>query len=1071
VKLALRTRIALLLLAATTLPLLVAGAALDRYLHHLHTEIAREEGGQAFRDLTANLQELERETSSTARHLARTDHLIADLYLLSEYQDPGNYRRVLFDEEKKHLARELREVVLTASASEAYAYLADGSLAAYVRRNGDHLETGILSYQEGQPVLRLRRKNGRTWKQASPDRLPATSRTQSMPQPSTPTYRAGEDRVIQEVRRSVDLDPANPEVHRVGSIRLRMALTPESLGQMTAAPGLYFAAFSEDGQRILGPSDGKLGSRPEGPAPSLFQGSTGRWLDTPGYLASFRALPTWEGERLFLGVLFSKERLSREIAGTRWVMAGVLGLAAMVVLPVGLILGGNRIARPLEKVLDGLAAFRQGDYDHRIELPGTGEATQLAEAMNGMAASIRQRESELESILDNLPVILVLKDASDGRYIRINRAGAELVGRSEGRIVGGTDDDIFPAGVAEALRADDREVLADGGKIRVFEETVETPQGPRVLFSRKLPLAGPDGEMQYILGIAEDVTERRRDAERLRLAQEIARVGAWEYHISDQTTVWPEFTRRILGLGGEEPADPETLLRHVHPDDQPRVRRAIEDAIAGIGELDMEFRVEVEDKERTLHSRARLEKDSLHRPMRLVGMVQDITRLKEAEARLDYLAYHDPLTELPNRLHLQGRLEQALTAQRDGGLVAVLFMDLDRFKTINDSLGHPFGDKLLRAVSGRLREAIPSQDLLARVGGDEFVVVLQDPASQEEVVSRAQRLLRALEAPFEVEGHEISIDAGIGISLYPTDATDSATLIRNADAAMYRAKAQGATSYTFYTADLTEEADRRLRIEMELRQAIAQDQLSLVYQPQIDLHHGRAIGVETLVRWEHPELGSVSPADFIPVAEETRLILALGDWVLHTACRQFQQWREDGLEPGRLAVNISPVQVHDGGLIDSVKATLEDSGLPAERLELEVTEAVFLSEGAARTFHLLQELGVRLSVDDFGTGFSSLAYLKRLPVGRLKIDRSFINDMLTDPNDRAIVRSVIALSESLGLRVLAEGVETQEQAAALRGDGCHEAQGFLYHRPLVAADVGQWLTTGPVSSADGPDSP
>ncbi|MFB6259429.1 MAG: putative bifunctional diguanylate cyclase/phosphodiesterase [Thiohalorhabdaceae bacterium] len=447
-------------------------------------------------------------------------------------------------------------------------------------------------------------------------------------------------------------------------------------------------------------------------------------------------------------------------------------------------------------------------------------------------------------------------------------------------------------------------------------------------------------------------------------------------------------------------------------------------------------------------------------------MIQDITPLKETEARLDYLAYHDPLTELPNRLYLQGWLERALWEPGKGELVAVLFMDLDRFKTINDSLGHPFGDKLLRAVSGRLREAVPSGDFLARVGGDEFVVVLHTPETREAVANQAHHLLRALQAPFEVEGQEITVDAGIGISLYPTDAADSATLIRNADAAMYRAKAQGANRYQFYTADLTEAADRRLRIEMDLRQALGQDQLYLVYQPQFDLSSGQPIGVETLLRWYHPDLGLVSPGEFIPVAEETRLILALGNWVLQTACQQFQQWRAAGFEPGRLAVNISPVQVHDGGLVDSVQTALKTAGLPPDYLELEVTEAVFLSEGSGDTFQQLQDLGVRLSVDDFGTGFSSLAYLKRLPVARLKIDRSFISDMLSNANDRTIVRSVIALGDSLGLRVLAEGVETEEQAQALRADGCHEGQGFLFHHPLDASELSQWLAQKPPASED-----
>ncbi|MEF8792857.1 EAL domain-containing protein [Thiohalorhabdus sp.] len=1062
-KLTLGSRIGLLLLATTVVPLVVAGVAMDRYLHHLHRDIAREDGGEAFQNLAASLRQLEEETRSTAAHLAANDHIIADLNLLSRYQDPTDYRALLYDEEKKGLARRLREVIATTAATEAYVYLTDGTLAAFAQRRKDRIVLGIHSFRDGDPIISLQRREGATWQAETLSHLPEEHRSQSMPAAVTLSYRAEPGRLLQTARQPVALDPDGPDKTRVGSLRLKIALSPDQLAQLAPSPGLFFAALGSDGQRLLGPEDAALDSIPGTAPPGLFAGEGGHWTETSRYLAGFRALPTGDRDELLLGVLFNKERLEREVAGTRWVMAGVLGLAAIVVLPLGLAFGRRRIANPLDAVLKGLTALRRGDYDARIEVSGSKEAAQLAGALNEMASSIRQRRSELEGILDNLPVILVLKDARDGRYVRVNRAGTDLLGRREEDVIGLTDDEIFPAGEAEVLQANDRAVLADGGQVKVFEETVDTPQGTRLLYSRKLPLATDSGGSAYVLSIDEDITERRRDTERLLLAQEIARVGAWEYRLDEGRAVWPEYTRRLMAMDPDEGDDLDSLTSRVHPDDQTLVNQALEKAIAGDTDLDMEFRLMMGSGERTLYSRARLERDSLGRPMRLVGMMQDITPLKETEARLDYLAYHDTLTELPNRLHLQGWLEQRLWDPGKDGLMAVLFMDLDRFKTINDSLGHPFGDKLLRAVSGRLRETVPPDDFLARVSGDEFVVVLHNPGSQEAIATQASHLLRALHTPFEVEGHQIAIDAGIGISLYPTDGKDSATLIRNADAAMYHAKARGTNRYQFYTADLTEAADRRLRIEMDLRQAIDQDQLHFVYQPQFDLGSGRTIGTETLLRWQHPQLGLVSPAEFIPVAEETRLILAIGEWVLYTACRQFQEWRAAGFDPGRLAINISPAQVHDGGLIDTVQGALEACGLPADRLELEVTEAIFLSEGTGRTFRQLQELGVKLSVDDFGTGFSSLAYLKRLPVARLKIDRSFIHDMLSDPNDRTIVRSVIALGDSLGLRVMAEGVETEDQAQALRADGCHEAQGFLFHHPLAGADLGRWLANRPNS--------
>ncbi|MFP4182302.1 MAG: putative bifunctional diguanylate cyclase/phosphodiesterase [Thiohalospira sp.] len=444
-------------------------------------------------------------------------------------------------------------------------------------------------------------------------------------------------------------------------------------------------------------------------------------------------------------------------------------------------------------------------------------------------------------------------------------------------------------------------------------------------------------------------------------------------------------------------------------------------------------------------------------------MAQEVSEreqaLRETEARLAYLAHHDPLTDLPNRLQLQARLGEVMEAD-DGTAIpaAVLFLDLDRFKNINDSLGHPIGDELLQAVAVRLQGALPADATLARVGGDEFMVVLASLPDRAAVEEVAERLLTVLGSDaFEVQGYNLGVDASIGISLYPEDATDAPTLIRNADSAMFQAKAAGSNQFRFYTRALTEVADQRRRLEMDLRRATEQGQLHLVYQPQVELESGKPAGMEALIRWQHPELGPISPGEFIPVAEETHLILQVGDWVLREACRNFQAMRSSGVTWGRLAVNISAVQVQHGDLVAQVRAALAESGLPADCLELEVTEAVFAGEAALQTFYGLRDLGVQLAVDDFGTGFSSLAYLKYMPVQRLKIDQSFVRDMLEDSADRAIVRSVITLGRSLSLSVIAEGVETRELEAALLEEGCREAQGFYYARPLPPAELEAWI--------------
>jgi diguanylate cyclase (GGDEF)-like protein/PAS domain S-box-containing protein len=447
---------------------------------------------------------------------------------------------------------------------------------------------------------------------------------------------------------------------------------------------------------------------------------------------------------------------------------------------------------------------------------------------------------------------------------------------------------------------------------------------------------------------------------------------------------------------------------------------------------------------------------------------QEIDRHKRTQAELEHMARHDSLTHLPNRSLFTEHLRHNLARARRRELqTALLFIDLDGFKPINDNHGHEIGDHLLQAVARRLAAVTRSEDLVARIGGDEFTLVLAgEPEIPDQAITVATKIIQALGEPFEVDNLELRIGASIGISLYPADGTDAATLIRNADSAMFQAKAAGPNQFRFYTRALTEAVDHKRRLEMDLRQAVEQGQLHLVYQPQVDLETGEPNGVEVLVRWHHPEFGPISPGEFIPVAEETHLILQVGNWVLREACLRYQAMRQNGWPTGRLAVNISAVQVHHGDLVAQVRSAMAESGLPADCLELEVTEAVFAGDAALQTFHGLRDLGVQLAVDDFGTGFSSLAYLKYMPVQRLKIDQTFVRDMLADTANRAIVRSVVTLGQSLSLSVIAEGVENGELEGALLEEGCREGQGFYYARPMPEADLQRWIAERRQSGRD-----
>ena len=585
-------------------------------------------------------------------------------------------------------------------------------------------------------------------------------------------------------------------------------------------------------------------------------------------------------------------------------------------------------------------------------------------------------------------------------------------------------------------------------------------------------LAEEEEEEARLLMIVEDMTEQTRlqqalqDSEAALLrAQAVAQIGSWQRDFATGHFVLSPEILRILNLPVDRPVDrpvaDDVFFAYIHPDDREMVNAAWQAAAKGVP-YHVQYQILVDGATRWIEARAEVEFDGEGRPLKAVGTVQDITERKAAEARIEYLAFYDPLTGLPNRALFMDRLKHELAAaERRRQSFSLLFLDLDRFKEINDTMGHDAGDRVLLEVARRFRRALREDETLARLSGDEFVIIASD--SGEAATRIVDRISNALLTPIAVNGQHLVVSASIGIAVFPEDGHSPEELLKHTDIAMYRAKAGGG-GYRFYRADMGADLARTVAIAHRLETALTAGHLQLYYQPQVHLPSGGITGAEALARWHDAELGTISPAEFIPIAEERGLIGAVGEWVLGEACRQVRRWREQQWPlPGRVAVNVAARQLEDEGFVERMLAIVAENGADPSLIEFELTESGVMRdpERAVEITRALTSAGFALSIDDFGTGYSSLTYLKRFPIYKLKIDISFVLHMLSDANDLAIVSAIIAMAKNLGLTTLAEGVEDRAQAERLRALGCDESQGYHFGHPEPAeAFARRWLAPG-----------
>jgi len=666
-------------------------------------------------------------------------------------------------------------------------------------------------------------------------------------------------------------------------------------------------------------------------------------------------------------------------------------------------------------------------------------------------------EARILAIAEALPDLLFLLD-ENGIYLEVFAANSqELLYKDINELKGKRLSEVLPPDVAKNFM-DVIKAALDEGRVQVIEYSLDVPAGRREFEARIVPSDYTVNGQRTLVCLARDLTDAKKIEAKSKLIGQVVQAATEGVVILDTSrnvvSINPAY-EAMFGVSAEDVLGAEAGF--CTDADDPDVYDQIWEAIDRDGNWQGELTARRSNGDTfplwlTLDA-AHMQSNTI---THYVALLTDVSELKQSRQELEHIATHDSLTGLPNRILFQDRLQQAVSRSlRTGKPGAVLFLDLDRFKVINDSLGHQVGDELLIKVGDRLSTILRQEDTLARLGGDEFTLIVEQLEGEEQAMLIADKVLHAFKVPFEPGKYKLEITTSVGISIFPRDGTDVDALTKQADIAMYSAKEAGRNRYRFFTQDLTSSEYEFFSMEQDLRKALRQDELSLVYQPQFRLENNQLIGFEVLLRWNSPQRGEVGPVEFIPVAEITGLIEPIGKWVIEEVCRQIVVWKHEGWDFGRIAINLSRRQLASSALIPVLKEMLDRYGLDGRQLEFEITESSIIEQDdvAYRNLQQLDEMNIELAIDDFGTGHSSLVNLKRFPLSRLKIDRTFVKDVNKDANDEAIIRATIALGQSLGMKVIAEGVETQPQLDFLRDVGCDEVQGYLLGKPVSARET------------------
>lgn len=1052
-------KLTVLVFATVLTTLVLMGGSFWWLMDSFHQSQARDKITEAARAIQYELHHVTTALEETAYRLAKQSDVVSSVNLIHAYEDPANYQPLVFDTEKRALAQRLHQVALSGHFDLIATYTPDGRLTAFSILHNDHVSPGYQTYKpNGEKRFVLvsdTERNNPMLQFAPPPHLFLSG--------AEPAMRAGRTLIqavpgglMMEIITPISRSRATGEVQNLGWMRTSRILDEAFFTSLGSKSGVRVA--------LNRPDQALVSSTPfNTPIPTLPLNIKSTpafsWSQAGDSFTAAVQLQDAQGESNILTLSINKNELMAGLTAFRDAAVVVMVLALIIFVPAVLYFVRTTITRPLNALVDSALRIKDGE---RVTPAGThrqDEIGALAQAFDAMAETVQTREHELyekQSLLDgmvnNAPSLIQVKDIA-GRYILVNNRWEEFFGLTLKEVRGKTARELLPATSAAAIHMHDDQVRLSRIPHQ-FEEELIGATDTRTFYATRFPLLNEQGDVYAVCGISQDISERKKAEERLRLTQRVVDETVEGIIITNADTVIvdvnPAFSN-ITGYARDEVIGHKPNLMSSGRHDKLFYKELWNQLLhtgQWTGEIwDRRRNGEIYPKWLSISAIY----DEFNQVANYVGVFSDISQVKETERQLEHMAHYDALTGLPNRILFQDRLRRALVRhRRHGQKGALLFIDLDRFKQVNDTLGHEKGDDLLIEATARLLDCVREDDTVARLGGDEFTVVLNELEDAERARDVAERIIHRLEDPFTLSGNEAFISASIGIVLFPADGDNIETLTRNADMAMYEAKNKGRATYTFFNESMNARILERMTLETGLRAASINDELRLFYQPKLDIRNGRIVSTEALVRWMHPERGLLSPDLFIPLAEETGLILDIGRWVMVEACRQARLWIDEHGLTLPVAINISARQFADPFLADDIARAMDQYALEPFMIAIEITESMIMGDvdRAVAVLQRLKRLGLHISIDDFGTGYSSLNQLRRLPVDELKIDRTFVKDIPENTGDMEIVTAVLAMAKSLNLSVVAEGVETLAQLDFLREQGCEQAQGFLIGRPV-----------------------